>query len=615
MTTPTIPSRMDYHPAIGAWMATGEKAVDYVEACPGNSVVAMDIETNGLGADSFTVKCVTAAWHDADGAVVSILLDPRDYTQRAAVARLADKAAALVFHNAPFDLPPMVHHGMISVDMIDKVTDTAVLARMAYPDTMVKKSLASLAHLAGYPDDGDTMALAFKAAGYRTAGEGWKSMDVDSFVYRYGAMADTVVTLRVAPVLWDAAVAQLTRTDYPDVDHGGDRPRRILDAAQAEALVRREQTVNRVMMRRSARGLAVDLDYLQSYRAEHEETLAQHAAVLADAGIDPDAGNVGFLMVSHLAQEGLLPTDWPTTSTGKLSATRGDLKALEDHPLVQAQQALTETRKVLGYLDKVAAQAAVTGRIHPQVGILGASATGRMAYSWPELQQFPADARPIIVADDGDAWVSLDWKAIEPVVAALMARDEEFLDPFEKGADLYDPLTQAAGIDRKVAKTVLLGLMYGMGMAKLAATLGVSEDEALRIQRGVVKAMKPTAQFLLLARDTADRCRLATTGAGRMLDVPVDLKTGRVMSSKASNYIVQGTAYDVLADAIVRCEAAGLGDFIHLALHDELVVSAQAADAIMEIMSTPPEWLADWADRTPTIRVDRNELGRNWAYV
>lgn len=610
----SVPDRNDYHPAIGAWMATGDAAVMEVDACPGDSVVALDIETAGL--DSFTVKCVTAAWHQEDGAVQSVLLDPRDYVQRAAVARLAGKAYALVLHNAPFDVPPLVHHGLIALEHVDKVTDTIVLARMAYPDTMVKKGLGALAHLAGYPDDGHTMATAFRAAGYRTAADGWREMDVDSFVYRYGAMADTVVTLRLAPVLWEKAVEQLTRRDYPDVEAGGDRPRRILSHQEAEELVAREQIVSRVMLRRSARGLAVDTDYLARYRAEHEEVLAGHAATLDAAGIDADAGNVGALMVEHLETIGELPAGWPRTEkTGKLSASKTDLKALADHPLVAAQQALTETRKVLGYLDKVAAQAAVTGRVHPQVSILGASATGRMSYSDPELQQFPADARPIIVADPGDEWVSLDWKAIEPVVAALMARDEEFLAPFEEGADLYEPLTASAGIDRKVAKTVLLGLMYGMGMEKLAATLGVTQEEALRIQRGVVKAMKPTAQFLLLARDTADRCRLATTGAGRMLDVPVEPKTGRVMSSKASNYIVQSSAYDVLADTIARVEAAGLGDFIHLALHDELVVSAQAADAIMEIMTTAPSWLEEWAARPVRLRVDRNELGASWLYV
>lgn len=614
MTAPAVPDRRDYHPGIGAWYATGSHALLAVEECPGNSIVALDIETVGLGADSFTVKCVTAAWETSDG-TVAVLLDPRKPADAAAVVALTQKAYGLILHGAAFDLPPLVHHDLLRLEDVDKVTDTLVLARMAFPDTMTGKSLEELGHLAGMVDQGGTIALAFKAAGYRTKAEGFRHMDIDRPVYRFGAMADTVVTLRLVAVLWDAAVEQLTRADYPDVSAGGDRPRRILTPEEAEGLVRREQTVNRVMLRRTARGLAVDRDYLERYRTEHEEIQAGHAAVLTEVGIDADAGNVGLLLAEYLDTQGLLPSDYPRTATGKLSASRDNLTSLPDHPLVDAQQALTEVRKILGYLDKVSAMAAVTGRCHPQVAVLGASATGRMSYKEPEIQQFPADARPIIVADAGDAWTSLDFKAIEPVVAALMARDEAFLAPFEAGADLYDPLVKSAGVDRKVAKTVLLGLMYGMGMEKLAATLGVTQEEAMRIQRGVVKAMRPTAQFLLLARDTAERSRLATTGSGRMLSVPVDQKTGRVMSSKASNYIVQGTAYDVLAEAIVACEEAGLGDQIHLALHDELVVSTEAADDVKKIMETPPAWLADWAARVPTIRVDRNELGPHWAYV
>lgn len=616
MTAPTVPSRMDYHPAVSSWMATGLSALEAVDALPDGSIVALDIETRGLGVDSFIIKCVTAAWTLEDGSTVAVLLDPRQPLEKTGIRYLTQKAGTLVLHNAPFDVPPLVHHDLMTLEDVDKVTDTVVLARMAFPDTLVPKSLEALAHLAGQEDDGGTIALAFKAAGYKTQAEGFREMDVDTFVYRYGAMSDTIVTLRLAGPLWDAATEQQTRTDYPDVDQGGDRPRRILTWNEAHQLVQREQTVNRVMLRRSARGIKVDLTYLETYREAHREIQEEHAATLTAAGIDADAGNVGVLVAEYLDARGLLPADYPRTEkTGKPSATRDDLTSLPEHPLVDAQQALTDVRKVLGYLDKVAGQAAVTGRCHSQVNVLGASATGRMSYKEPELQQFSAAARPILVADDGDEWVSLDWKAIEPVVAALMARDDEFLAPFEAGDDLYAPLTAAAGVDRKVAKTVLLGLMYGMGMDKLATTLGVHEDEALRIQRGVISAMPTTAKFLLLARDTAERSKLATTGAGRMLSVPSDPKTGRVFSSKASNYIVQGTAYDVLAHAIERIEAAGLGDAIQLALHDELVVSKWAADDIQKIMETPPDWLSEWADRTPTIRVDRNDLGTAWAYV
>ena len=609
----TVPDRRDYYPQMGAWMATGSEARVMADLARG--AVAIDIETAGLGPDAFTIKCLTAAWFGPDGTVEAVLLDPRRAEDQHSIHIILDQASQLVLHNSPYDMPPMYHHGLISLAAMDKVVDTLVLARMAYPDVTKPKGLESLAPLAGIEVSDVSMADVFRAAGYAKAADGWREMDIDTPVYRHGAMADTIATLRLAGPLWDAAVDQLRREDYPDADHGGDRPRRILTEGQAHDLVDREQEVNRVMLRRSAEGLAVDTDYLARYRETHADEMEGYAKPLAGAGVDPEAGNVGLLLVEAMDRAGDLPASWPRTKTGKLSATRGDLKALAGHPLVDAQQALTETRKVLGYLDKVAAMAAITGRCHPQVSILGASATGRMSYSDPELQQFPADARPILVPDEGEEWTSLDWKQIEPVVAALMARDEAFLGPFESGADLYAPVQEAAGIDRKAAKVVVLALMYGMGLEALATSLGVTEDEALKIQRGVIRGMPKTADFLGLARSTAEKCGLATSAAGRMLDVPKDPKTGVVFSSKASNYIVQSSAYDVLAEAIVGTETAGLGGAIQLALHDELVVTTEHAERIKAIMETPPGWLTDWAGRTPTIRVDENPMGGSWKYV
>ncbi len=85
---------------------------------------------------------------------------------------------------------------------------------------------------------------------------------------------------------------------------------------------------------------------------------------------------------------------------------------------------------------------------------------------------------------------------------------------------------------------------------------------------------------------------------------------------KAVNYFCQGSAYSVLADTIIRMEAAGLGDSIHLALHDELVVDTEAAEAVAEIMRTPPEFLLKWTGgRVPVFKTDANDMGRTWLYV
>lgn len=291
---------------------------------------------------------------------------------------------------------------------------------------------------------------------------------------------------------------------------------------------------------------------------------------------------------------------------------------LGGHPLVAAQQKVAELTKITGYLTKVAAYAEVTGRVHPQVGVLGASATGRMAYSEPELQQFPAAARGILVPDnpgEGKGWVSIDWSSIEPVVVANAAGDHEFLAGFnEHGADLYAPIVEQAGVTRKVAKVVLLAAMYGQGRALLASTLGVTEDEAAATQAKVFEAMPKTRQFLDGLRTTGDSYGMTMTADGRLLPVPTDVQ-GRVMGYKATNYFTQGSCASVLSESINAIHRAGLADHVQLAMHDELIVNAEAAEDVRRIMETPPAWLESFCGNKVILRTDSNPLPDRWAYV
>ncbi len=128
-----VPDHSAYYPHISAWLATGESARSAVTyKLPGGTTVAIDTETMGLGAESFTLKCLTAAWETPDG-TVAVLLDPtRNDADRQAVRTLMDRAAVLVLQNAAFDVPPLYQNGLMSLDDIYKVHDTVVYARMAY---------------------------------------------------------------------------------------------------------------------------------------------------------------------------------------------------------------------------------------------------------------------------------------------------------------------------------------------------------------------------------------------------------------------------------------------------------------------------------------------------
>lgn len=601
-----VPDARDWHPPLHAWLSTGRCAIDAVRSMPTGAVVAIDSETPSV-TDSFTIKAFTAAWCHA-GYTESVLLDPlRRPDDLIAAQEVCSRASTLVLQNAPFDIPGLVAGKVMSLDDCAKVIDTLIYARSAWPDQIVGKSLEDLAkrvlHAEFLPGG---LALAIKAAGYRSRSDWFAKADIDVPLYRFGAMADTVITLRLlAPMKRIASDHQL---NHPF----GSRACTTRD--EADALVHQAQRVNRITLRRAARGLAVDLDYLDTYRDTVDVDISRSSKILSDAGIRP--GNGGDLM-TKMDELGLIPPAWPRTEkTNKLSAAKEDIELL-DHPLANAHHVVAHGTKMLGYLEKVVARSAITGRVHPQYNILGASATGRMSLGEPELQQFPKEARPIILEDaPGVGMTSIDWSSIEPCLMAWMANDLDFIVPFEQGSDLYAPIQQACGVPRKDAKVVLLAQIYGQGLWKMALRIKKSEEEAKQIKAAMFAAMPKCEQFLGKLSAIAVQHRMVPTLSGRIMTVPMvfDKRSGKkkVAQWKACNYVLQGGCADLIYSTILAAEDAGIGDDVMIPMHDEIVCATPAADEIERIMRTPPPSFLRWTDRTPTIRTDRADLANHW---
>lgn len=821
--------------------------------------------------------------------------------------------------NSPFDIPGLVTAGLLRLDDIDKVMDTLLLARAAWPDTLDRKGLEALAaRVLGMDALADALRMAQKASGLTSAEKWFRDGDIHMPTYRNGAMADTVVTLRLAHPLFEAAVDR--QLDHPFARYG--HTARETAAAMILKLLR----ANRVLLRRAARGMEVDLEYLDRYVETVERDRERATRTLSEAGLRP---GVGLDVVTYLDARGELPPRWPRTPTGRLKSDKTALEKLPDHPLATAHRTLAHTTKVLGYMDKVAGRSRVTGRLHPQFHVLGASATGRMclpvthslvttrgivapddirvgdltldksgqwtpvtavhryddaeihirrwrnftmectpehrwvtlvdggrerveavtgvrrrvrlrvpgpgfdttartlrpsfaalvgllvsdgrcvvngremrayvyqtgggfydtmraaipndalmydrvtaetrrgphhemrirarwlrplleeaglrvettlarceglaawvarlplrevedflravylsdgdtsnpdqrritcehpetqravqlaayrlgyrayvrydppsewgtkprAYirltdqdvwvrdtpvettrgavwcvttdsgtftAWngqpyltgnsasePELQQFPEEARPIILCDrDASGLHSIDWSSIEPALLGWMAQDWDFITPFERGADIYEPIQVAAGLPmtkegRKVAKVIVLAGMYGQSQASLAASLGCSTDRAAELQRQMRRAMPKASRYMGLIKQVAEQHGLALTVSGRVLPIPV--MQGRIAVHKAVNFSIQGSCADLIYDAIVAADEAGVGDAIMLPMHDEIVCSSEAADVIQTIMSTPPpELVARAGGRVPVIRTDSQAIGRSW---
>jgi len=585
---------------VGSVFHTGRNAREVAATMPAGIDAALDIETPSV-TDSFTIKCVTASW-EQHGELHTVLLDPlRREDDAAAVRTIVSRARWLVLHSSPFDIPGLVAAKLMTLDDIGKVMDTLLLARAAWPDSFERKGLEALApKLLGLPGGDGALKAAIKASGLGSKAKWFAKGDIDMPTYRRGAMSDTAVTLRLAYPLYEAACRRML--DHPFSTYGA------TDMAGASAIIDRLLRVNRVFLRRAAKGYAVDLDYLDTYVDKVTAARFEAEKALTAAGCRP--GN-GLDVVTKLDAEGALPANWGRTPTGRLKADKKAMEMLPDHPLALAHLKVAHTRKVIGYMEKTVDRSAVTGRLHPQFSVLGASATGRMSASEPEVQQFPEDARPIIRADEGRGFTSVDWSSIEPALMAWMARDWDFITPFEQGADIYEPIQRLANIPRKQAKVLMLALMYNQGKASTAASLKTDTDTAMDIKYRVLNAMPVTAGYMRKIKAIAGQYGLVITVSGRIL--PMEQYNGVFSDHKAVNAAAQGSCADMMYHAVDLCDQAGLGDHVHLSLHDELVVDTEVAEEVERIIQTPPpELIARAGGRRPVIRTDSHDLGSCW---
>jgi DNA polymerase-1 len=595
-----VPDDSSFSLGLGAYLHTGANAVEAAMCVPPNLNVAIDTETPSV-TDSFTIKCVTAAWEHR-GDTHSVLLDPlRNAEHAAAVRVICERARSLILHNSAFDIPGLVAAGLLSLSQLSKIMDTLVFARSAYPDKLTPKGLDALCdRVLGVKSSKDAMAQARKAAGWPSTDAWFAKGDIDMPVYRTGAMADTVMTLRLAHPLYEAAVER--QLAYPFSTYGH------TSRDTAGELVMREQRVNRIMLRRAARGMEVDLDYLDSYVGLVEVEREQSAALLRSSGLRP---GVGLDIVKYLDSTGDLPSAWPRTAKGTLKSDKDTMELLPDHPLAAAHRVISETGKILGYMEKVAARSRVTGRLHPQFNVLGASATGRFSVSEPELQQFSEMARPIIVCDEGSRGLqSIDYTSIEPALLGWMSRDWGFIEPFEKGADVYVPVMRSADCSRKIAKDVVLAGMYGQQKRSLAAKLGCSLDKAAQLQSQMRAAMPIGSAYMRKISKIAEDHALALTVSGRVLTIPKF--NGVVAVHKAVNAVFQGSCADLIYEAIISAEKVGIGDHLMMLMHDEIICDVDAAEEMYRIMITPPPRLTEWVGRAPVLRCDSEFLGQSW---
>jgi len=287
------------------------------------------------------------------------------------------------------------------------------------------------------------------------------------------------------------------------------------------------------------------------------------------------------------------------------------------------------------------------GRIHAEINQLrsdnGGTVTGRFSYSNPNLQQIPARnkelgprIRSLFIPEEGHTWGCFDYSQQEPRLVVHYAAlqnlygVDEVLEAYREGdADFHTIVADMAEIPRSQAKTINLGLFYGMGKNKLQAELGVSKDKAedlFRQYHDKVPFVKKLMDNVMSRAQNAGKIR---TLLGRLCRfhlwepnqfgihkaLPHDaalLEHGpgikRAYTYKALNRLIQGSAADMTKKAMIELHKKGITP--HIQVHDELDISItneDHADKIVEIMESA-------VDLEVPNKVDY-EYGPNWGQI
>ena len=266
------------------------------------------------------------------------------------------------------------------------------------------------------------------------------------------------------------------------------------------------------------------------------------------------------------------------------------------------------------YVDGLLAVADENGRVHTTFKQTG-TATGRLSSTEPNLQNIPVrqelgrELRRFFVAEnDGYTLIDADYSQIELRLLAAISGDETMTDAFINGVDIHTvtasqvfntPLDFVTSEQRKRAKAVNFGIVYGMGDFSLASDIKVTKKQAAEYIQSYFATYPKVDEYLKKTVEQAKEDGYVTTLYGRRRYIP-DLKSGKAVLRKfgervAMNSPLQGTAADIIKIAMINTEKAlnesGIEAKLILQVHDELIVEARndCADTAKQILQTQME--------------------------
>ena len=528
---------------------------------------------------------------------------------------LKQEDTTFIFHNAMYDVCWLRSAGLT---IKGKIVDTMIAASLIDENRMSYRLDTLAKFYVGLGKDEKILVEAAKDYGLDPKKDMWRLPAL--FVGQY-AERDAVATLK----LWKRLETELYKQELWDVFN--------LETKLFPCLVD---------MR--FKGVRVDLEkaaFIKKDLMQREQKIVNKIKDLTGINVEIHAAR----SIAKAFDKLKLPYD-RTAKSDEPSFTKN---FLQNHPHELAR-CIADAREInkahTTFIDSITKHS-VKGRIHADINQIrsdqGGTVTGRFSMSNPNLQQIPARhpelgpmIRSIFIPEEKTVWGSFDYSQQEPRILVHYAKLQNLegvdgiVDAYNDGdADFHQVVADMAGIERKQAKTINLGLMYGMGKNKLMSELGLMKESAEKL----IKQYHAKAPFVKKLMDNVTRKaenygKIRTIGGrachfelwqptqfGIFKPLPLEMARKeydeplkRAFTYKALNKLIQGSAADMTKKSMVALYENGI--IPHIQIHDEVDISVESdkqAEQIIEIMES-----------AVTLKVPNKvdyEYGKNWGDI
>ncbi|MFA9501024.1 DNA polymerase I [Mannheimia sp. E30BD] len=592
---------------------TGAKLAAWIEKLTSANIIAVDTETDSLDSMSANLVGISFALENGEACYIPLGHKQKVQPQQAdmfgesedSTSEIGDELVKnqLNLTACLAQLKPILENGSIKKIGQNIKYDLTIFANYGIElqgvefDTMIESYTLNSTGRHNMDD------LAYRYLGHKTipfeelAGKGKNQLTFDkieiSKAAEYAA-EDADVTMKLHQMLWQKL-------------------------AQEPELVKLfneiEMPLVSVLSRIERNGVLIDPKKLLTQSAEIEKRLSE-----VEQLVHTEAGQVFNLASTKQLQEILFdklglpvlkktPKGAPSTNEEVLDelAQQGHLvpKLLMEHRGLSKLKS-TYTDKLPQLINKK------TGRVHTSYN-QAVTATGRLSSSDPNLQNIPIRneegrrIRQAFVAREGYKIVAADYSQIELRIMAHLANDKGMITAFAEGKDIHRAtaaeifgvaLDEVTSEQRRSAKAINFGLIYGMSSFGLSNQLGIGRAEAQKYMDLYFQRYPAVQQFMTDIREIAAEKGYVETLFGRRLYLP-DIKSSNAILRKAAERVainapMQGTAADIIKVAMIGIDKAICGnDEIKMIMqvHDELVfeVKADKIDHYSQLIKTEME--------------------------